>query len=109
MTERRVFPTSIGASQIELLSTLDNVLSQKAEDTLTKFAAVFAVAWMAANLQTQLGIAKGKSPMLSGRLLIVNRPPSAGKSRVFAKTTAKSANLRKIFRRVGFALKVAAD
>ena len=45
------------ASQIELFSALDNVLSQKAEDTLTEFAAVKKAD---VQLQTQLGNRKGQ-------------------------------------------------
>ena len=45
------------ASQIELFSALDNVLSQKAEDTLTEFAAVKKAE---VNFQTSLGNRKGQ-------------------------------------------------
>ena len=45
------------ASQIELLSALDNVLSQKAEDTLNQFAAVKKAE---VNFQTSLGHRKGQ-------------------------------------------------
>ena len=45
------------ASQIELLSALDNVLSQRAEDTLSEFAAVKKAD---VQLQTQLGNRKGQ-------------------------------------------------
>ena len=45
------------ASQIELFSALDNVLSQKAEDTLTEFAAVKKAD---IQLQTTLGNRKGQ-------------------------------------------------
>ena len=45
------------ASQIELFSALDNVLSQKAEDTLNQFAAVKKAD---IQLQTQLGNRKGQ-------------------------------------------------
>ena len=45
------------ASQIELLSALDNVLSQKAEDTLNQFAAVKKAE---VNFQTSLGERKGQ-------------------------------------------------
>ena len=45
------------ASQIELLSALDNVLSQKAEDTLNQFAAVKKAE---VNFQTSLGNRKGQ-------------------------------------------------
>ena len=42
---------------MELLSALDNVLSQKAEDTLTEFAAVKKAD---VQLQTQLGNRQGQ-------------------------------------------------
>ena len=45
------------ASQIELFSALDNVLSQKAEDTLNQFAAVKKAE---VNFQTSLGNRKGQ-------------------------------------------------
>ena len=45
------------ASQIELFSALDNVLSQKAQDTLTEFAAVKKAE---VNFQTSLGNRKGQ-------------------------------------------------
>ena len=45
------------ASQIELFSALDNALSQKAEDTLTEFAAVKKAE---VNFQTSLGNRKGQ-------------------------------------------------
>ena len=45
------------ASQIELLSALDNVLSQKAEDALSEFAAVKKAE---VNFQTSLGNRKGQ-------------------------------------------------
>ena len=54
MTEK-VFSDFYRASQIELFSALDNVLSQKAEDTLNQFAAVAEV-----NFQTSLGNRKGQ-------------------------------------------------
>ena len=87
------------ASQIELLSTLDNVLSQKAEDTLTKFAAVKKAD---VQLQTQLGNRKGQiAANVIGAFAESQSTAFGWQVRVFgAENDTKGANAGIFFRRV---------
>ena len=87
------------ASQIELLSTLDNVLSQKAEDTLTKFAAVKKAD---VQLQTQLGNRKGQiAANVIGAFVDSQSSAFGWQVRVYGgENDSKGANAGIFFRRV---------
>ena len=87
------------ASQIELFSALDNVLSQKAEDTLTEFAAVKKAD---VQLQTQLGNRQGQvAANIIGAFAESQNSAFGWQVRVFgAENDTKGANAGIFFRRV---------
>ena len=87
------------ASQIELLSALDNVLSQKAEDTLTEFAAVKKAD---VQLQTQLGNRKGQiAANIIGAFAESQNSAFGWQVRVYGgENDSKGANAGIFFRRV---------
>ena len=87
------------ASQIELFSALDNVLSQKAEETLTEFAAVKKAD---VQLQTQLGNRKGQiAANIIGAFAESQNSAFGWQVRAFgAENDTKGANAGIFFRRV---------
>ena len=86
-------------TQIELLSALDNVLSQKAQDTLTEFAAVKKAD---VQLQTQLGNRKGQiAANIIGAFAESQNSAFGWQVRAFgAENDTKGANVGIFFRRV---------
>ena len=86
-------------TQIELLSALDNVLSQKAEETLTEFAAVKKAD---VQLQTQLGNRKGQiAANVIGAFAESQNSAFGWQVRAFgAENDTKGANAGIFFRRV---------
>ena len=87
------------ASQIELLSALDNALSQKAEETLTEFAAVKKAD---VQLQTQLGNRQGQiAANIIGAFADSQSTAFGWQVRAFgAENNSKGANAGIFFRRV---------
>ena len=98
MTEK-VFSDFYRASQMELFSTLDNALSQKAEETLNQFAAVKKAD---VQLQTQLGNRKAQIGInVIGAFAESQSSAFGWQVRAFgAENNSKGANAGIFFRRV---------
>ena len=95
----KIFSDFYRASQIELLSALDNALSQKAEETLTEFSAVKKAD---IQLQTQLGNRQGQiAANVIGAFAESQSTAFGWQVRVYgAENDTKGANVGVFFRRL---------